>query len=235
VSLPEDARLWFEVQVETLKRVHSSWLPGVPIELLTQARKLALGRRWLAKRLGTVSPVLFGLPAQLDSDAIRRLRAAAWLAPLVADPFECALDLGSLAMAATIRTLVNRPEVVKIRSALGPERYARVLASPAAPSQSAPATVAGDLDMVERLIRCGAAEFAGFADSLHPAWGESVRLTYERAWWFDASAPSLTPAAAEACLRLRIQEPQRRAANSAASPGAKAVAGPQAGSVGETH
>ena len=63
--LPEDAQIWFNVQVETLKRVHSSWVPDVPIELLTQARKLPLGRRWLAKRLGTVSPVLFGLPADL--------------------------------------------------------------------------------------------------------------------------------------------------------------------------
>jgi hypothetical protein len=231
VSLPEDARVWFEVQVETLKRVHSSWLPGVPIDLLTQARKLALGRRWLAKRLCTVSPVLFGLQTELAAQAIAGLQAAAWLAPLVADPFECALDLGSLAMAATIRTLVNRPEVVKIRGALGAERYARVLAFPAPASPSAPAPAAGDLDMVDRLIRCGAAEFAAFADSLHPAWGESVRLTYERAWWFDACAPSLTPAAAEACLRLRIQPPP----GLAAKPGVKAVSAPQANSAGETR
>jgi hypothetical protein len=181
--------------------------------------------------------VLFGLPAELDSDAINRLRAAAWLAPLVADPFECALDLGSLAMASTIRTLVNRPEVVKIRGALGPERYARVLAYQAAPAQSAPATAAGDLDIVARLVRCGAAEFAGFADSLHPAWGESVRLTYERAWWFDACAPSLTPAVAQACLRSRIQQPDRHAANPApATGGAKPLSvQQQPGSLGETH
>jgi hypothetical protein len=87
--------------------------------------------------------------------------------------------------------------------------------------------------MVERLVRCGAAEFAGFADVLHPAWGESVRLTYERAWWFDACAPSLTPAAAQACLRLRLQQPDARAAPPA-NPGAKSVSG-HAGSVGETH
>jgi hypothetical protein len=205
VSLPEDATLWFEVQVETLKRVHSSWLPGVPIELLTQARRLALGRRWLAKRLSTVSPVLFGVPTDLGAQDVERLRTAAWLAPLAADPLECALDLGSLAMAATIRTLVNRPEAVKIRGALGPERFARVLASPSAPGQ--PAAPAGDLDMVDRIIRCGAAEFAAFADSQHPAWGESVRLTYERAWSFEPSAPGLTTAAAEACLRARNQQP----------------------------
>jgi hypothetical protein len=236
VSLPEDARLWFEVQAETLKRVHSSWLPGVPIELLTQARKLALGRRWLAKRLCTLSPVLFGLPAELDSAAISRLRAAAWLAPHVADPFECALDLGSLAMAGTIRTLVNRPEVVKIRGALGPERYARLLAFTGVPTQSAPAAAGAGMDMVERLVRCGAAEFAGFADSLHPAWGESVRLTYERAWWFDVGAPSLTPAAAEACLRSRIQQqPDRTASTAVVKAGAKPVANLQAGSLGERH
>ena len=203
--LPEDAQVWFNVQIETLKRVHSSWLPGVPIDLLTQARKLALGRRWLAKRLSVVSPVLFGLPVDLDSDAVARLKAAAWLAPLVADPLECALELGSLAMAPTLRTLVNRPEVVKIRGALGPERYARVLSSPVAPTQPpAAAAAAGELDMVERLIRCGAAEFAGLADSLHPAWGESVRLTYERSWWFDACSPSLSAAAAETCLRVGV-------------------------------
>jgi hypothetical protein len=228
MALPEDATLWFEIQVETLKRVHSSWVAGVPIELLAQARKLALGRRWLAQRLSAASPVLFGLPAERDSESVARLRAAAWLVPLVADPLECALDLGSLAMAATVRTLVNRPEVVKIRAALGPERYARVLASPSAASQP-PEQPAGDLDMVERLIRCGAAEFATFADSLHPAWGESVRLTYERAWWCNACTPSLTPAVAESCLRMRIQH------GGLPPPGAQPRQRQSAASRGERH
>ena len=207
MSLPEDAVLWFGVQVETLKRVHSSWLPDVPIELLTQARKLALGRRWLAKRLSSASPVLFGLPGELDSEGVDRLRAAAWIAPLVADPLECALDLGSLAMASTLRALLNNPEAVKIRSALGPDRYARVIATPVAPAQAAPQPAANDFDIVERIIRCGAAEFACFAEALHPAWAESVRLTYERSWWFDPSVPSLMPRAAEACLKWRVQHP----------------------------
>jgi hypothetical protein len=231
MPLPEDAKAWFEVQIETLRRVHSSWLPGIPIELLTQARKLTLGRRWLAKRLYTLSPVLFGLPMEMDSESVARLKAAAWLAPLVADPLECALDLGALAMAPTIRTLVNRPEVVKIRGALGPERYARILASQATPSQSAAAPAGGDLDMVERLIRCGASEFAGFADSLHPAWGESVRLTYERSWWFDAGSPSLPAAIAEACLRARAHLPDGRTP----SPGKQSIAGPSVATAGERH
>jgi len=203
VFLPEDAQIWFNVQVETLKRVHSSWVPDVPIELLTQARKLPLGRRWLAKRLGAVSPVLFGLPADLDSEALEKLKAASWIAPLVAEPMECALELGSLAMAPTLRTLVNRPEVVKIRGALGAERYARILASPVAPAQP-PAVVNEPGELVDKLIRCGAAELAGLADSLHPAWGESVRLTYDRSWWFNGWSPSLSAAAAESCLRVGV-------------------------------
>jgi hypothetical protein len=201
VSLPEDAKIWFDVQVQTLERVHSSWLPGIAPELLGQARQFALGRRWLANRLSTVSPVLFGLPADLGPEALEELRAAAWLAPLVAAPIERALDLGSLAMAATVRTLVNRAEVIKLRAALGAERYARVLAAPAADAPPVSAAAGGAHDIVEQLIRCGASELAGYADSLHPAWGESVRLTFERDWWLDAAAPSLTPAAAEACLR----------------------------------
>jgi len=163
VFLPEDAQIWFNVQVETLKRVHSSWLPDVPLELLAQARKLPLGRRWLAKRLSSVSPMLFGLPRDLDSAAVARLKDAAWLAPLVAEPMECAIRLGTLVM------------------------------TPVAAS-----------DEMDRLIRRGAAEFAVFADTLHPAWGESVRLTYDRSWWSAPYAPSLSVAAAESCLRVGV-------------------------------
>jgi hypothetical protein len=163
VFLPEDAQIWFNVQVETLKRVHSSWLPDVPLDLLAQARKLPLGRRWLAKRLSDVSPMLFGLPRDLDSAAVARLKDAAWLAPLVAEPMECAIRLGTLVM------------------------------TPVAAS-----------DEMDRLIRRGAAEFAVFADTLHPAWGESVRLTYDRSWWSAPYAPSLSVAAAESCLRVGV-------------------------------
>ena len=59
-------------------------------------------------------------------------------------------------------------------------------------------------DEMDRLIRLGASEFAVFADTLHPAWGESVRLTYDRSWWVDAYSPILTVAAAENCLRVGV-------------------------------
>jgi hypothetical protein len=201
LSLPEDAKIWFDVQLQTLQRVHPSWLPGIPVELQTQARKVSLGRRWLANRLSTVSPVLFGLPSELGPDAVAELRAASWLAPVVAEPIERALDLGSLAMAATVRTLVNRSDVVRLRAALGAERYTRALTAAVDPAPGIVAFDSDNDDIVEQLIRCGATELAGYAECLHPAWGESVRLTFERGWWFDAPSHTLTPATAEACLR----------------------------------
>jgi hypothetical protein len=201
VSLPEDVELWFEVQVQTLQRVHPSWLPAIPPELQLQARQRPLGRRWLANRLSIVSPALFGLPAELGLEAVAELRAAAWLAPVVSQPIERALDLGALALAATVRTLVNRAEVVKLRAALGAQRYSRVLTAAVDPAQPAVAFDSNSDDIAGQFIRCGATELAAYADCLHPAWGESVRLTYERSWWLDAASPNLTPAAAAACLR----------------------------------
>jgi hypothetical protein len=43
----------------------------------------------------------------------------------------------------------------------------------------------------------------GYAASVHPAWGESVRLRFERRASEVALAPSLDPGVVEDCLRLR--------------------------------
>ena len=212
MTLSEELQTWFDLQRETLVRVHASWLPGIPVELLKVARKSALGRRWLAKRLAAASPTLFGRPAPPDSGSASGLVSAAWLMPLLRDSLECALDLGSLALASTVRTIIKGSAVVKLRAALGPARYIRVLTSTPAPSQTAkpqapPATLTDtdENEIVERLIRCGAVELAAYAEHLHPAWGESVRLTFERGWWRNMLVPQLIPDVAEAALRLREQ------------------------------
>lgn len=212
MSLPEDPKAWFDVQSETLRRIHPSWLPSVPAELIAQARRRPLGRRWLANRLCEVSPFLFGLPMDLGPEAVAELRAAAWLGALLDEPLECALDLGSLAMSATIRTLVNRDAVMKLRTALGAERYARVLASAAAAPESPPepaGAVEVERDIADRLVRRGAGELAGYAEVLHPAWGESVRLTFERDWWTDMPAATLDPIGVQAWLRSRERVSRR--------------------------
>jgi hypothetical protein len=202
LPLPEDPTAWFDVQRQTLGRIHPSWLPGIPAELVEYARGLSLGRRWLANSLGEASPTLFGLPVDLGPESVADLRAATWLGPLLNEPMECALDLGSLAMSSVVRTLVHRSAVMRLRTALGAERYARVLASPATAAE--PVSVGeDDGDVVDRLVRRGAGELAAFAATLHPAWGESVRLTFDKSWWLGMPPPSLAPAAAEACLRAR--------------------------------
>jgi hypothetical protein len=214
VTLSEDLQTWLDLQRETLARVHTSWLPGIPVELLTVARKSALGRRWLTKRLAAVSPLLFGRPGPPDSVSASGLVSAAWLMPVLRDSLECALDLGSLALASTVRTIIKRSAVVKLRAALGPDRYIRALTSAPVPSQTTkqqvpPATLTDtdENEIVERLTRCGAVELAAYAEYLHPAWGESVRLTFERGWWRNLLVPQLIPEVAEAALRLREPPP----------------------------
>jgi hypothetical protein len=225
ITLPahEDLQAWLALQRETTERVHPSWFPGLPAELIVHARKSPPGRRWLANRLARVSPLLFGIPHETEAVPARNLRNAEWLRICLHDVLECALDLGSLTLAVTVRTMVTRSEVMRLRAVLGVERYERLLfAPPSTSSASAPAAFRagahgtaecrGD-DLAERLLRCGAHELAAYAATLHPALCESVRLSLECNWWDVEGMASLTPAAVESCLRLR-RERQKDAAYS---------------------
>lgn len=212
----EDLQSWLALQRETTERVHRSWFPSLPADLVVHARKSSLGRRWLANRLAQVSPLLFGiLPYETEALPARNLRNAAWLRTCLRDVLECALDLGSLTLAVTVRTMVTRSEVVRLRAVLGVERYERLLSTPtpdfptepAAAVAGAKADCHGD-DLLERLLQRGARELAAYATMLHPALGESVRLSFECNWWDVEVAPLLTPAAIESCLRLRSEHPK---------------------------
>src|SRR4051812_4095025 len=105
---PKALQAWFDVQSATLRRVHASWFQGVPAELIKPARSRALGRRWLAKHLASSHPLLFELPSDLSASAMELVRYAAWLIPVLEDIDAIALDLGSLALAPTLRTVVTR-------------------------------------------------------------------------------------------------------------------------------
>jgi hypothetical protein len=212
---------WFDLQSATLRRVHASWLAGVPPELIASARSRPLGRRWLAQRLHKIRPLLFGLSERGDGSGVAAdVALAAWLLPLLEDSMGCALEVGSLALAGTLRTLVARSAVMRLRQALGPTLYERMLAAAA---DSAPlslydarltAAEAGG-DVVECVTLQGAWELAAYADRFHPACGESVRLSFERAWWQDARRPRLSPEIIEAALRAR-QGPDARVSGEAA-------------------
>jgi hypothetical protein len=203
----EDLLALFDLQGQTLDRIHWSWLPDIAPELASRAQLSPQGRRWLANRLSESSPALFSLHAASSPTALA-LDQARWLMTLLQNPLECALDLGSLALAANVRKVITRAGVSKLRTVLGPTRYARVVSgsAPAIADVAKVSETAGLEDLSERLIRCGALELSAFASSLHPALGASVRLSFEREWWNFSSAPLLAPAVAQACLELRAPQ-----------------------------
>ena len=199
----EDLVALFDLQGQTTERIHPSWLPEMAPELVSAARGSPAARRWVANRLSRVSPMLFNLSTASSPTPIP-LHQARWLITLLQSPLECALDLGSLALAATVRTVITRAGVSRLRTVLGPTRYARVLSGPT-PLTAGSSSGGAQEDISERLVRCGAHELAAYAAFLHPALGESVRLSFECSWWDAVPAPLLAPAVAETCLQLRAQ------------------------------
>ncbi|HEY2464503.1 MAG TPA: hypothetical protein VGI32_10620 [Steroidobacteraceae bacterium] len=210
-----DLAPWFKLQGLTLDAIHPSWFADLAPELVVEARKNFLCRRWLAIRLSTISPLLFGAPAPLRHAEAQPLQSAAWLEEALADTMDCAFDLGLLVLPGLVRTVVARADVMRLRSALGAARYERILKGQPDSLFRAHATGAdiepaidGGAAVVERLTRRGAAELMGYAASVHPAWGESVRLCFERRASEVAPAPCLDPDVVEDCLRLRATVPE---------------------------
>ncbi len=198
----EDRQVWYDLQLDTLLRLHPSWLAPLEAPLVIQARNSPVGRRWLANRLSAVCPVLLGIPLETGT----ALAQAAWLRAVLHNPLERALDLGSLALASTLRTMVTRSAVAQLRTLLGAERYQRILtAAPRGGSGTAPVDSAGGNDLAEQLARRGAAELAAYATHVHPALGESVRLSFDRAWWRPEPQALLPLDVAESCLRLQCE------------------------------
>lgn len=222
---PQEQQLWLDLQRETLSSVHASWLPGIPPGLVAVARERAIGRRWLATPLAATSPILFARPSLSDARSAARLLRAGWLLPLLRTSRDCALDLGSIALGATVRRIVKRTAVVKLRAALGPDRYARILRSQGGSSEGDSAAPLTDEDtLIERLTRSGVAELIAYADRMHPAWGESFKLSFEREWCSGKPAPpQLLPDIVEAALRSRA----RPAPAAPAVPAAQEVKGAQ--------
>jgi hypothetical protein len=185
--------------------VHASWFPRIPPALVLEARAQPLGRRWLANHLSSQSPLLFGLRVPEGAEAVANLQEVARLAPMLGDALDSALELGAMAYAAIIRTTVRRADVKSMRTVLGVARYERVLTA-VLPELSAPAQPlfsadgAGDDAVEERLIRQGAAELLHYADRVHRAWGESVRLAFERRIWMNMPPTVLPAASVAACL-----------------------------------
>ena len=203
MSASDDLKPWFDLQSATLDRVHPSWFRNIDPQLILTARRDALGRRWLANYLAQLSPALFSFTVWRSAAAVR-LAAAAWLRQPLLEPMEGAMELGGVALASALRTVVTRDGVMKLRLALGATRYDRVLQSNVVPSGSTerPVWTSGTVESIaDHVARRGAMELAGYADSVHPAWGESVRLSFERWWWMSPSEWTLPATVVETSLR----------------------------------
>jgi hypothetical protein len=111
-----------------------------------------------------------------------------------------------MAYASVVRTTVRRAHVKSVRAVLGIECYERVLTAslPDLPPPEEPlfwGGAVGDEAVEDRILRQGAAELLGYADSVHRAWGESVRLAFDRKTWTNMATPVLPADIADACLR----------------------------------
>ena len=206
---PRETESWFDLQRETVERVHPSWLPASDPELVVAARGTKTGRRWLANRLSSAAALLFALPSGAGPASARELYRFEWFRPALQDPVESALDLGSLALAARLRTVVSRPAVTRLRTLLGMQRYVRALSAspPGSAAAGMPWTTLQTGEEIEVLVgqvlHHGAHELAAYAGSLHPALAESVKLSFEWGWWSSLYPTSLDPATVSACLAVR--------------------------------
>lgn len=197
----DDLKSWFELQSATLDRVHPSWFPRIEPKLILAARRNPFGRRWLANYLERIGASLFSL-AEWRAAAAARLATVAWLRQPLEEPMECAMELGGVALAAGLRTVVTRDGVMKLRLALGAPRYDRILQFQSSVGEHPPWANESVEEIADHVARRGAMELAGYTENAHPAWGESVRLSFPRDWWSEAPAPWTLPAATiEAALR----------------------------------
>jgi hypothetical protein len=206
---PQEIGAWFDLQRATVERVHPSWLPNFAAELVAAARRTPTGRRWLANQLSTIMPLLFALPGGVGPASARELHDLGHCRAALLDPLERALDLGSLLLAARLRTVVSRSAVTRLRTMLGTERYDRALTT-SPHITTAPVVTRVSMQtsdeaevLVAQMLHHGAHELAAYAARLHPALAQSVKLTFEHEWWRYTYPTTLSPDTVAVSLRLR--------------------------------
>jgi hypothetical protein len=221
---------WPELQRVALDDAHASWLPGAPRaalpDLLAQARRSPLGRRWIAQQLVRAAPQLLGRPAPAAPIDEAQLAAADWLLrPLNAAVLplsELLLELGAMALAAELRAVVARRGFACLRAVLGEARHERALREgpQAAAAVVRPAEFNRALDSQLRLRSLvrnqGIAELEACAATVHVAACERVRLACERDWTAVQCSARLEPSYTAALVRAQLTQPEDAGAAHAA-------------------
>lgn len=185
-----------------LDGAHPDYFAGVERCLLVQARRSPIGRRMLLGQLLAWSRSLLADLSSLREETVAEHPWALWDAAKLHDT---AADLGAIALVPGLRTCVDRASVLRLRGAIGSARLAMALTFlhgeqvPDAMNAMARREVtnaSGDADAVAALVaRNGYRELAGYADRVHPAIGERVRLAFRPSWRADPRGTWLPRAA----------------------------------------
>lgn len=223
-----------------LDGAHPGYFDALPRELLGAARGVPVGRRMLLRRLTRQRPALAGLIA-LDAAT---LATHPWVLWDAAQLHGAAADLGAIALVPGLRACVDRPSVMRLRAAIGSERLAMALTFqagepiPDAVSALARRTVAGairDADAIAVLVaRNGYRELAGYAERIHPAIGERVRLAFRPDW--RAGPQGIWLSEAQVARYFTARTPAESAPDAVATaeePDDAGEAPPQVGAMGE--
>lgn len=198
-----DYARWEQVVARAISDFHSDWLPALPAELVTLARRSPRGRRMLATRLAA-GPAAVTMSVSAVR-AINHSPADDWLLQPRDRLRSAVLDVGALALLPGIRVMVDREAVRRIRLALSDARYAWVLeanqqwwdASNQPQIDRAVALLQKFLDQAPHLrhqieLR-GAHELSVALAHGHPVLAEKLRLTYPPEW-FTVPARAWLPA-----------------------------------------
>lgn len=185
-----------------LDAAHPDYFAGVERGLLERARRSPVGRRMLLRQLLAWSRSLLADLSSLDDETIEEHPWVLWDAVKLHDT---AADLGAIALVPGLRTCVDRASVLRLRGAIGSTRLAMAITcrhdeqvpdAVAALARRAVAHALGSADAIAALVaRNGYRELAGYADHVHPAIGERVRLAFRPSWRADPRGTWLPRAA----------------------------------------
>lgn len=196
---------WNHLNDRILPTLDASWFAAASPDLVCEARQLPVLRPWLWRALASGSGLdhLLTVSTGVGNDVQENFL----LDPKALDPL--LLEIGALAHAMTIRTLVERNSVLNLKQVLGADLYTRALRLRAMPAGSSPpadeAAVLRDpatlLDGLRDIVqRQGAREAVSWLNRQGDAARASLlTLRCPTRWRLDRTGVSLPDAVMAVC------------------------------------
>ena len=198
--LPSRSATRIGLQRAALADLQPGWLSDLDAALVEKAKLSVVGRSFLSRRLAAAGTLLF-TELTLDADEAQALQQDAWLLTPLAGADELLLDIGAQALAASLRAIVVREDVLRVRRVLGESRYRELLARQTQPQPAMSLALDSDEALADSLRQRGVHEIGRYAAQHLPrALAERVQLAFDRSAAGDASPASLPPDAVRARL-----------------------------------